>query len=263
MTLYWKKKSPTLYQVLTHINDKKKESMECYTQSLSEQPPHQQVSKVRKCLEKLMRILQKDRHHTLSHYKHLIKSNPKQSDIEEDYTLQRLSQISQTARQALKMLGRYPQVEIKIKDNIEDYVLGLQGRDDQGQLLTATNESDEMLLRKLRGMTEHVNDEEQEFFGKQGDVVVMVTTQQAPSSSSSSQVPIVAMSSTENNSNNNYQTSTNTPPHTVVNTVTMETVSSSSSSASSTTNNGNDNNNNRFIDDTQEFTHEQVCCWLL
>jgi hypothetical protein len=230
-------------QVLTHINDKKKESMECFTQSLSEHP--QQTQKVRKCMEKLMRILQKDRHHTLSHYKHLIKSSPKQSELEEGYTLQRLSQISQTARQALKMLGRYPEVEAKIKDNIEDYVLGLQGRDDQGQLLTATNDSDEILLRKLRGMTEHgVEDEQQEFFGKQ-DQVAMVTSQ-APTtttttSSSSSVAPIV---STENS----VASSTNTPS-TPSSTVTMET-------ASSTT-----NNDNRFIDDTQEFTHEQVRSW--
>lgn len=78
--------------------------MECFTTSLtsSEQNPN----KVRKCLEKLMRILHKDRHHTLTHYKHLLKSNPKQAEIEKDYTLQRLTQISLTARQGLVMLER-------------------------------------------------------------------------------------------------------------------------------------------------------------
>jgi amyloid beta A4 protein len=77
--------------------------MSCYTQSL-ESP--EKVVKVQKCLEKLLRILHKDRHHTLSHYRHLLKSNVKQAQAEEDYTLQRLTQIGQTARQAVAMLER-------------------------------------------------------------------------------------------------------------------------------------------------------------
>jgi len=99
-----------------------------------------------------MRVLQKDRHHTLSHYRHLIKANPRQSEAEEDYTLQRLSGISGTARQALRMLAtRQPEIDKRIREGIEDYVLGLQARDDQGQLLTATNESDNVLLKRMRG----------------------------------------------------------------------------------------------------------------
>ena len=61
--------------------------MECFTQSLTS--PEQNPNKIRKCLEKLMRILHKDRHHTLTHYRHLLKVNPKQAGLEEEYTLQR------------------------------------------------------------------------------------------------------------------------------------------------------------------------------
>lgn len=90
-------------RVLAHINERKKESMECYTQALNERP--QNVNKIRKCVEKLMRVLHKDRHHTLAHYKHLLKSGGG-GGVEEEYTLQRLVGISATARSCLQMLNR-------------------------------------------------------------------------------------------------------------------------------------------------------------
>jgi len=127
-----------------------------------------------------MRILHKDRHHTLAHYRHLLKSNPPQSQLERDYTLQRLTQISSTARTALKMLERFPALNSKLRPLIEDYVLSLQGRDDPtASLLSATRESESALLGKYEEM----------MIVARGDVAMVTTTttteEVTPSSSSS------------------------------------------------------------------------------
>jgi len=137
--------------VLSHLNERKKEAMECFTSALAES--EQNDNKIRKCIEKLMRILHKDRHHTLAHYRHLLKSNPSQSSLERDYTLQRLTQISSTARTALKMLERFPALNSKLRPLVEDYVLSLQGRDDPtSSLLSANRESESALLQKYEEM---------------------------------------------------------------------------------------------------------------
>jgi len=166
-------------RVLSHLNERKKEAMECFTSALAEQP-EQNDNKIRKCVEKLMRILHKDRHHTLAHYRHLLKSNPPQSQLERDYTLQRLTQISSTARTALKMLERFPALNSKLRPLIEDYVLSLQGRDDPtASLLSATRESESALLGKYEEM----------MIVARGDVAMVTTTttteEVTPSSSSS------------------------------------------------------------------------------
>jgi hypothetical protein len=130
-------------RVLQHLSTRKKESMECFTSALANND-----NKVKKCLEKLMRILHKDRHHTLMHYKHLLKVEPEQAHLEQDYTLQRLEGISLMAREALNMLDRHPNLSEKLRPLIEDYVNSMQGRDDgQESLLTASKESDRVLLK--------------------------------------------------------------------------------------------------------------------
>jgi len=62
-------------RVLTLINMKKQEATDCYTSSLNQTPL--KPRKIQKCLEKLMKSLEKDRIHTLHHYKHLLMINSK------------------------------------------------------------------------------------------------------------------------------------------------------------------------------------------
>lgn len=57
-------------RVMSIINMRKKSAMDCYTQSLDEIIP--KTKKIEKCLKKLLRALEKDRMHTLHHYKHLL-----------------------------------------------------------------------------------------------------------------------------------------------------------------------------------------------
>ena len=56
-------------RVISMINQKKKMSMTCYTKALNENTPN--THRVQKCLQKLLRALHKDRHHTIQHFRHL------------------------------------------------------------------------------------------------------------------------------------------------------------------------------------------------
>lgn len=101
-----------------------------------------------------MRALHKDRHHALSHYKHSLTLPNSLTSTSTDFTLERLNQITNTARESINMLERYPVLLVELRPLIEDYVLGLQGREDPpGSLLTSTHETDESLLDKLAGIT--------------------------------------------------------------------------------------------------------------
>lgn len=59
-------------RVISQINQKKKLSMVCFTNALNQSPPN--THRVQKCLQKLLRALHKDRHHTIQHYKHLLET---------------------------------------------------------------------------------------------------------------------------------------------------------------------------------------------
>ncbi|EEB14211.1 conserved hypothetical protein [Pediculus humanus corporis] len=91
-------------RVMAHINQRKKEAMTCYTQALNENPPN--AHRVQKCLQKLLRCLHKDRHHTIAHYKHLLSSSFEQAEREKSITLEHLTDIDRMVNQSLQMLQR-------------------------------------------------------------------------------------------------------------------------------------------------------------
>ena len=91
-------------RVLAAINEKKRDAMTCYTDALSENTPN--THRIQKCLEKLLRALHKDRHHSISHFRHLLNINPSQAQREKDATVQHLSDIERLTNQSLQMLDR-------------------------------------------------------------------------------------------------------------------------------------------------------------
>jgi amyloid beta A4 protein len=110
-------------RVMAHINERKKEAMACYTDALSENPPNVQAlplyasiylspnlflqtHRVQKCLQKLLRSLHKDRHHSIAHYRHLLVSSPDQADRERSLTLEHLVDIDKMVNQSLQMLDQ-------------------------------------------------------------------------------------------------------------------------------------------------------------
>jgi amyloid beta A4 protein len=91
-------------RVLAAINEKKRDAMTCYTDALNENPAN--THRIQKCLEKLLRALHKDRHHSISHFRHLLNINPSQAQREKDATIQHLNDIERLTNQSLQMLDR-------------------------------------------------------------------------------------------------------------------------------------------------------------
>lgn len=137
-------------RVLAHINQRKKEAMQCYTQSLADQPAN--THRVQKCLQKLLRALHKDRAHAISHYRHLLAGGSlEQAAREQPRTLERLADIDRTVNQSLQMLRRYPDLAAKIGQLMDDYVQALRSKDETpGSLLAMTTEAEAAILDKYR-----------------------------------------------------------------------------------------------------------------
>ncbi|XP_015184340.1 PREDICTED: beta-amyloid-like protein isoform X3 [Polistes dominula] len=86
------------------VKQRNEEAMSCYTAALNETPPN--THRIQKCLQKLLRALHKDRHHTIAHYKHLLDSSLEQAQREKPATLEHLAEIDRITNQSLLMLER-------------------------------------------------------------------------------------------------------------------------------------------------------------
>ncbi|XP_049794933.1 amyloid-beta-like protein [Schistocerca nitens] len=136
-------------RVAAHIKERKKDAMTCYTRALSDSPPN--THRVQKCLQKLLRALHKDRHHTISHYRHLLVSSFEQAEREKAATLEHLTEIDRTVNQSLQMLERYPELRTKIGQLMEDYIQALRSKDETpGSLLAMTRDAEAAILEKYR-----------------------------------------------------------------------------------------------------------------
>ena len=80
------------------INQKKKLAMSCYTRALNE-APQANTHRVQKCLQKLLRSLHKDRHHTIQHFRHLLEMSFEQ--VHSSYSFNK-NDFSQSFLSALK-----------------------------------------------------------------------------------------------------------------------------------------------------------------
>ncbi|CAL4082430.1 unnamed protein product, partial [Meganyctiphanes norvegica] len=114
-------------RIVAHINEMKREAMTCYTRALAEKQTN--THKVQKCLQKLLRSLNKDRHHTVSHYKHLLNSDYEAADRERDATLQHLNDLERMVNQSLTMLARHPDLNAKISRLMREYAAALRSKD--------------------------------------------------------------------------------------------------------------------------------------
>lgn len=112
-------------RVLTLINMKKQEATDCYTNALNQFPLR--IKKIQKCLEKLMKSLEKDRVHTLHHYRHLLLVNPKLATKEKQATLTHLENLIVIANRSISMLSKYPNVNDKIHNHIVAFWHNLRG----------------------------------------------------------------------------------------------------------------------------------------
>merc|ERR1711973_103281 len=119
--------------------------MKCYTNSLNEHGVNYPT--VRECLEKLLRSLHKDRHHTLAHYKNTVETNPSQADQQKEVTLQHLTDIDRIVNESLSLLDRFPDLRVKLLPLMEDFLIELRSTDDTpAPLFSMDREHDEKIL---------------------------------------------------------------------------------------------------------------------
>merc|ERR1712203_1146041 len=102
--------------------------MNCYTKALNE-APQANTHRVQKCLQKLLRSLHKDRHHTIRHFRHLLEMSFEQAERERDMTIEHLADIDRLVNESLHMLSRYDQLNAKVLPLMEDYLIALRSRD--------------------------------------------------------------------------------------------------------------------------------------
>jgi len=130
-------------RVLAGINEKKRDAMTCYTNALNENPPN--ARRIEKCFNRLLRALQKDRHHTIVHFDVLLTHNPSQAQREKEATIQHMNDIERLKNQTLQMLDRYPDIRTKIVNtpDMRAYLEALSSKDDIPSPLLMTSRSDE------------------------------------------------------------------------------------------------------------------------
>lgn len=112
-------------RVMSIINMRKKTAMDCFTHALDATPP--KAKRIEKCLKKLLRALDKDRSHTLHHYKHLLNSNLKQALREKDAMLEHLENLIHMSNQSIQMLERIPGLSEKLRDRMVAFWHNLRG----------------------------------------------------------------------------------------------------------------------------------------
>merc|ERR1712061_89136 len=140
-------------RVISRINQRKKDAMTCYTNALNKNPPN--THRVQKCLQKLLRSMHKDRHHTIQHYKHLLETNMEQADREKEITIEHLADIDRLVNESLQMLTRYPELNTKILPLMEDYLVALRSRDNTpAPLLNMDKEHEEQMINNFRSEME-------------------------------------------------------------------------------------------------------------
>jgi len=136
-------------RVISRINQRKKDAMNCYTTSLNKNPPI--THRVQKCLQKLLRSMHKDRHHTIQHYRHLLEINFEQAEREREITIEHLADIDRLVNESLQMLSRYSELNAKILPLMEDYIVALRSRDNTpAPLLNMDREHEEQMMDNFR-----------------------------------------------------------------------------------------------------------------
>merc|ERR1719507_1727038 len=91
--------------------------------------PQANTHRVQKCLQKLLRSLHKDRHHTIQHFRHLLEMSFEQAEREREMTIEHLADIDRLVNESLHMLSRYEELNAKILPLMEDYLIALRSRD--------------------------------------------------------------------------------------------------------------------------------------
>ncbi|XP_013402379.1 amyloid-like protein 2, partial [Lingula anatina] len=106
--------------VQTNFNTKKRMTIDKYLKALQRDIPD--GAEILEALEHFIRAEEKDRMHTMRHYKHLRERDPEEANRVRDHLKQHLSQTNLRVNQSIAMLDRVPALASKIKARIADFM---------------------------------------------------------------------------------------------------------------------------------------------
>jgi hypothetical protein len=100
------------------LNEKKRDAMDKYMKALEKGD----TDKIEKALTAYIRSEEKDRMHTVNHFEHLKYSNAREAIRVHPFIANHLRLSEQRIDQSLAMLTRYPDVEVKVKPVIDEFM---------------------------------------------------------------------------------------------------------------------------------------------
>ncbi|KAK7105271.1 amyloid-beta precursor-like protein [Littorina saxatilis] len=105
-------------KVQSDLNQRKRVAMDKYMRSLEKGD----VMRIAKNLRNYIKAEEKDSMHTVNHYSHVKAAMSVEATRIHPHVLQHLQLCQQRMEQALQMLERYPEVERKVRPEIEDFM---------------------------------------------------------------------------------------------------------------------------------------------
>ncbi|CAG0894862.1 unnamed protein product [Cyprideis torosa] len=138
-------------RVLKNISERKPEAEKCFMDALNSEFTN--TRRLEKCLQKLLRALHKERHHYLSHYRHLLLNKPAEAASIRQLTLGRLVENDLTVNKSLDMLKKKAGLREKLLPLMQQYADALRTKDATPledlahiDLLSRSRETEEAIL---------------------------------------------------------------------------------------------------------------------
>ncbi|XP_055867532.1 amyloid-beta precursor-like protein isoform X1 [Biomphalaria glabrata] len=100
------------------LNERKREAMDKYMKSLESGD----VDRIIRYLRGYIKAEEKDRMHTVNHFEHVKYSSPREAARIKPLIVTHLRLSEQRIDQALEMLTRYPDIEVKVKPEIDEFL---------------------------------------------------------------------------------------------------------------------------------------------
>jgi len=100
------------------LNEHKRETMDRYMKSLE----RGDTERITEDLQAYIKSEEKDRMHTVNHFEHVKFSNAKEAKRIQPFIVNHLRLSEQRIDQAMDMLARYPDIEIKVKPEVDEFL---------------------------------------------------------------------------------------------------------------------------------------------
>ncbi|XP_014663235.1 PREDICTED: beta-amyloid-like protein [Priapulus caudatus] len=107
-------------RVERRLTEKKAAAMTVYLNTLKKK--HPQAHQIMKALHKYIRVEEKDRKHTISHYRHLVNTDPAAAAKLHSAAIEHMNEIDSRINQSIGLLQRLPAIERKIMPELRKFL---------------------------------------------------------------------------------------------------------------------------------------------